>query len=80
MLQACCKVKVKAVISASLASCPSTHTGLWISINWFVLNIGLVEASKQEEELFGTKKATVSEEEPESAAEGDTAPEAKKSQ
>lgn len=47
---------------------PSLHAGLWISINWFVLNIGLVDASKQEAELFGTKKAAA--EEPEEAAAG----------
>ena len=31
-------------------------TGLWVSINWFVLNIGLVDSSKQEAELFGDKQ------------------------
>jgi len=36
--------------------------GLWISINWYIQQIGLVDAAKQQEALFG----------PQAAAEGQT--------
>jgi hypothetical protein len=28
-------------------------TGLWASINWFIVNVGLVAPDKQQQELFG---------------------------
>jgi hypothetical protein len=28
--------------------------GLWASINWFVMNMGLADSSQQSKELFGT--------------------------
>ena len=31
--------------------------GLWVTINWFVLNVGLADPHKQEAEIFGTREA-----------------------
>lgn len=28
--------------------------GLWVAINWFISNVGLVEVAQQEKELFGS--------------------------
>ncbi len=35
--------------------------GLWISINWFVCNIGLVDPKQQEKEMFGSSEKQHSE-------------------
>lgn len=31
--------------------------GLWVSINWFILSIGLVDPKQQEEQLMGRRNA-----------------------
>mmetsp|Transcript_11161 Transcript_11161/g.24048 ORF Transcript_11161/g.24048 Transcript_11161/m.24048 type:complete len:113 (+) Transcript_11161:15-353(+) len=39
-------------------------TGLWISINWFIANVGLVDAETQKEELFGKQAEDSNADEP----------------